>query len=223
MGFQSFRTAAIAWPIAPGSVRWVHVNEKAYYERRAPEYDDWWLGTGLFASRDRPGWHDEVEALGAAVSALPACRVLDVACGTGFLTRRLRGDITALDQSDAMLAIAAGRVPGARLVRADIPPLPFADDSFDRVFTSHFYGHLEDPAEFLAEARRVAAELVVVDSAGPDREEVQRRKLNDGSEHEVYKRWFRGATLATEIGGEVLFEGDWFVAVRASRDHRQRD
>ena len=35
---------------------------KAYYEARAPEYDDWWLGTGLFAERDRPGWEEEREA-----------------------------------------------------------------------------------------------------------------------------------------------------------------
>jgi hypothetical protein len=26
-----------------------------YYDRRAPEYDDWYMGTGLFAQRDRPG------------------------------------------------------------------------------------------------------------------------------------------------------------------------
>ena len=35
-----------------------------YYERRAAEYDDWWLGTGLFAPRSRPGWHEDVDALG---------------------------------------------------------------------------------------------------------------------------------------------------------------
>ena len=30
----------------------------AYYAQRAPEYDDWWLSTGLFAARDRPGWQE---------------------------------------------------------------------------------------------------------------------------------------------------------------------
>ena len=42
--------------------------------------------------------------------------------------------------------------------------LPFADGSFDRVLTGHFYGHLpEDERDaFLGEARRVAAELVVI-------------------------------------------------------------
>ena len=29
---------------------------RGYYEQRASEYDDWWLGTGQFARRDRPGW-----------------------------------------------------------------------------------------------------------------------------------------------------------------------
>jgi len=26
---------------------------RSYYEQRAPEYDDWWLGTGLFEARER--------------------------------------------------------------------------------------------------------------------------------------------------------------------------
>src|SRR5213079_2215176 len=90
-------------------------------------------------------WDDEVAQLVATVAALEPCRVVDVACGTGFLTRHLRGEVTALDQSEAMLAIAAERLPGARLVRADVPPLPFGDLELDRVFTSHFYGHLEQP------------------------------------------------------------------------------
>jgi len=32
----------------------------AYYDQRAAEYDEWYTGAGLFARRDRPGWHDEV-------------------------------------------------------------------------------------------------------------------------------------------------------------------
>ena len=30
-----------------------------YYERRSAEYDDWYLGSGLFAERDRPGWDED--------------------------------------------------------------------------------------------------------------------------------------------------------------------
>ncbi len=119
------------------------VAVKQYYDTRAPEYDEWYLGRGRFAHRERPGWQEEVAELERVVAALPPLRTLDVACGTGFLTRHLRGEITALDQSERMLAIAGERMPDATLVRGDALELPFDDDSFDRVFTGHFYGHLE--------------------------------------------------------------------------------
>jgi ubiquinone/menaquinone biosynthesis C-methylase UbiE len=192
---------------------------KEYYDTRAPEYDDWYLGTGRFASRDRGGWHEAVEQLTQTVAALPPARTLDVACGTGFLTRHLPGSVTGLDQSDRMIEIARERVPEAAFVQTDAIPLPFDDASFDRVFTGHFYGHLEagTTEAFVAEARRVAPELIVVDSAvRPDheREEVQERILNDGSAFDVYKRYFDGAELAEELGGgTVLHESDWFVMV----------
>src|SRR4051812_18137149 len=194
-------------------------NVKTYYDRRAPEYDDWWLGEGLYADRNRPGWHDELRLLEEEIATLPPVRTLDVACGTGFLTRHLRGDVVGLDQSETMLRIAAGRMPAARLVRGEAVPLPFPDGDFDRVFTSHFYGHVlaEEREPFLREARRVGTELVVVDSAcreGVPAEEWQERILDDGSAHRVYKRFFTGAGLAAELGGgRVLHDGTWFVVV----------
>lgn len=195
---------------------------RAYYDRRAGEYDDWWLGTGLFARRDRPGWTDEVQALIRLIGALPPGRVLDVACGTGFLTRHLRGDVVALDQSAQMVALTAARVPHAEVRQGDAVPLPFDDHQFDRLLTSHFYGHLV-PGErepFLAEARRVARRVVVVDAArrpGAGAEEWQWRRLNDGSRHTVYKRFFEPHELAGELGGgaTILHAGDWFVVVEA--------
>ena len=191
-----------------------------YYDRRAAEYDQWYMGTGLFADRDRPGWHDERDALCAVVAALPAASTLDAACGTGFLTRHLRGAVTGLDQSEQMLAIARARRPDGQFVAGDALALPFTDGAFERVLTGHFYGHL-DAAErdrFLAEAERVAPELVVIDShlqPGHQPEEWQQRLLNDGSTHTVYKRYFTGDGLADELGGgDVLLDGEWFVAVR---------
>ena len=195
---------------------------RAYYDRRAAEYDDWWLGTGLFASRERPGWAAEVARLEAVLAALEPAATLDVACGTGFLTRHLHGTVTAVDQSPEMVAIAARRAPGARVLRADAAALPFAAGAFDRVVTSHFYGHLlaAERAPFLAEARRVGRELIVVDSAlrpGEAAEAWQERVLGDGSRHRLYKRWLTAEALATELGGATttLHEGRWFVVVAA--------
>ena len=203
-------TAMIQWPM------------KQYYDTRAPEYDEWYLGLGRFAKRHRPGWDDERKALMQALAALPPSRTLDVACGTAFLTCHLRGEITALDSSPQMLAIARERLPDATLVEGDALELPFEDGTFDRVFTGHFYGHLAHAERelFLAEARRVARELVVVESAvRPDheREEWQERILNDGSRFQVYKRYFDVDGLAAELGGgRVLHAGDWFVMVSAA-------
>ena len=194
---------------------------KAYYEARAPEYDDWWLGTGRFADRDRPGWEEEREALIASLATLEPARTLDVGCGTGFLTQHLPGSVTGLDQSASMLELAAARVPNAGFVESDALRLPFADNTFDRVFTSHFYGHLEEAERlrFLGESRRIAPELVVADAALRDDVqpvEWQERILNDGSRWQVYKRFFAPDELAAELGGaETLFAGRWFVVVRS--------
>jgi ubiquinone/menaquinone biosynthesis C-methylase UbiE len=193
---------------------------KAYYDRRAPEYDDWWLGQGLYVDRERPGWEDELRGLEGAILDLPPVRTLDVACGTGFLTRHLRGDVVGLDASERMLEVAREQAPQARFEHGDALSLPFADGAFDRVFTSYFYCHLEDGERkrFLAEARRVASELVVVASIRGDGDEPERwedRRLKDGSEWQVYKRVFAGPDLAAELEGEVVFQGRWFVVVRA--------
>lgn len=192
-----------------------------YYERRAAEYDEWYRGTGRFVDRHRPGWDEELERLEQVIASLPWARTLDVACGTGFLTRHLAGPVVALDRSPSMVAMARGRTPGGRAVVGDALQIPAAGGAFDRVFTGHFYGHLP-PGEreaFLAEVDRVAVELVVVDSAlrpGIEPEQWQERVLNDGSAHRVYKRYLSARQLAAEIGGEVLLEGRWFVAAHAT-------
>ena len=175
---------------------------RAYYEKRAPEYDDWWLGTGQFAARERPGWDADVEALGAVLRGLAPVRTLDLACGTGFLTRWLPGYVVGVDQSPAMLELARARRPDAAFVQGDaLAPRP----GFERIFSAHFYGHLDE--EQRAQLKALPCdELVVVDSAlRPEgvAEDWQERVLDDGSRHSVYKRWFTAEGLAQELGGGV--------------------
>jgi ubiquinone/menaquinone biosynthesis C-methylase UbiE len=200
----------------------------AYYDARAEEYDQWYEGEGRYRDRERPGWSDEVDAVVRLVDALPPARTLDVACGTGFLTRHLRGFVVGLDQSPAMVAVAQERLPDGLALVGDALRLPFADASFDRIVTGHFYGHLvpDERAAFLDEARRVARELIVIDTAprpDPDapRETWEERVLNDGSKHRVFKRFLTAAEILEELGeaggtGEALMDGQWFAAVRAT-------
>lgn len=200
---------------------------REYYEARADEYDEWYLGLGRFRELDRPGWKGDLDELIATLEALPPARTLDLACGTGFLTRHLPGQIIGLDQSERMVEIARRRMPGSEVIRGDALAPPFVDGAFDRVFSGHFYGHLRaaERERFHAQARRLAPELVVVDSGvRPDREpeECQERVLNDGSRFTVYKRYFAAEGLAEELGGgEVLFASRWFVAVLARPSRSQ--
>ena len=145
--------------------------------------------------------------------------VLDVACGTGFLTQHLRGELVALDQSARMVGIAAARMPHARVLQGDVGQLPFGDGEFDRVFTSHFLHHLspDQRTAFIADARRVGRELVVVEDvrrADAPAEEWHQRVLSDGSRHHIHRHSFTAAELVSELGaGQVLHEGRWFVVV----------
>lgn len=195
--------------------------ERSYYNQRALEYDDWYLGTGLYAERARPGWQEEVEALRSILRSLSAQTVLDIACGTGFLTRHLPGQVAAIDQSPAMLQVAHARLPTALVVQADAFRLPFRSGAFDCASSGHFYGHLQGSsrARFLAESRRVARQLLIIDAAWREEvspEAMQERMLNDGSRHTVYKRYFTPAQLQAELGGgTVLHDGRWFVAILA--------
>jgi len=195
--------------------------ERYYYDRRALEYDDWYHGAGLFAQRDRPGWAEELGALKAVIASLSFTSTLDVACGTGFLTERLQGRVTGLDQSAAMLAIARSRVPLGAFVRGDALRLPFRSSQFAALVAAHFYGHLDETARqvFLSEARRVSDSILMIDAAAREdvpAEEHQERVLSDGSRHVVYKRYFTPERLIAEIGrGRTLYAGQWFVAVLA--------
>jgi ubiquinone/menaquinone biosynthesis C-methylase UbiE len=193
---------------------------KAYYHARAREYDDCWVGRGRYAKRDRPGWHEARAQLEGWIAELPPAKTLDVACGTGFMTRHLPGEVVGLDQSEAMLGVAREQSPGATFVQGDAFELPFPDGSFDRVFASYFYCHLdeEERLRFVAEARRLAPELVIVASrlqSGEEAERWDQRVLNDGTRWKVYKRVFVPEDLARELGGRVLHENRHFVVVRS--------
>jgi SAM-dependent methyltransferase len=183
-----------------------------YYARRAAEYD----ATGWEAFEDAE--REEVERF---VASLPPGRVLDIGCGTGYLTRLLRGAVVAVDRSTEMLELARTRVPAAELVRADVPPLPFADGVFDLAFSSNVYSHIEAAAtraEFIAAALRVARAVVILEQVwrpGRTRESYELRRLLDGSAYHVFKRYLTPDELARELHGVVVFTSGEFVAVRA--------
>jgi SAM-dependent methyltransferase len=86
----------------------------------------------------------------------PGTRLLDIACGSGYAACVAAGrgaEVAGLDASEALIAIARARTPGADFRVGDMFALPFDDDRFD-VATS-FNGIWKGCENALREARRV--------------------------------------------------------------------
>lgn len=187
----------------------------AYREPGANNVLSYFLGLG--ASADLDEIEDELDAVRRLLRDLPPTKYLDVGCGpTGEFTSQLTGTGCATDQSEAALRQLGRRLPRLPLLRADALRLPIADNSIGRVFMSHLYGLLlpDESAELLAEVRRVADEMVILDSGRPpgtEREGWQTRSLPDGTSYPIFRRHLDVETLADEIGGDPLFSGQYFV------------
>ena len=113
-------------------------EQVAYYRARAAEYD----ATSPLPADD--GAHGEL--LAALERFAPAGRVLELACGTGQWTATLAAhaaQLTALDSSPEMLAIAGRRVRGnpVRFVEADVFTWE-PDGRYDVVFFSAWLSHV---------------------------------------------------------------------------------
>jgi SAM-dependent methyltransferase len=102
-----------------------------------------------------PTYEEAIRRLGIG----PGQRVLEVGCGSGVFLRAAaeRGaQVSGLDASPELIAIARARVPAADLRVGDLQFLPYPDDAFDLVagFNSFFFA--ADMVAALREAGRVA-------------------------------------------------------------------
>jgi len=107
-------------------------------------------------------WNEEMRAEALELLDLsPDDRVLDVGCGTGFGTEGLlqyTDDVHGLDQSIHQMEKAFekfGRTDRVNFYRGDAERLPFADDSFDAVWSSGSIEYWPNPVDALAEFRRI--------------------------------------------------------------------
>jgi ubiquinone/menaquinone biosynthesis C-methylase UbiE len=149
----------------------------------------------------------------------PGRKVLDVGCGTGTLLLQIRRsfpsvDLTGLDPDPRALARAKRKAERERApIRFDegfADALPYSDASFDRVFSSMMFHHVEadDKEKMLREVRRVLApggSLHLMDFAGPEASDGfiarllhSHARLKDNSESRILE-WMRQAGLADPI------------------------
>lgn len=116
-----------------------------------PEAYERWLVPTVF----RPFAAD----LARRVTARAPRRVLELAAGTGVLTRELvaatSAEVTATDLNDAMVGLGREKEPGATWRRADAMQLPCGDGEFDVIACQFGVMFFPDKPAAFAEARRV--------------------------------------------------------------------
>jgi 2-polyprenyl-3-methyl-5-hydroxy-6-metoxy-1,4-benzoquinol methylase len=106
-------------------------------------------------------------AVGESIEGREIKSTLEVGCGEGFSTAKLRemlpadSTLRACDVEQRLVNEARQRNPGITIERESIYELPHADASYDAVFVMEVLEHLDDPARGLAEVCRVSKRWVI--------------------------------------------------------------
>ncbi|HLE67334.1 MAG TPA: class I SAM-dependent methyltransferase [Burkholderiales bacterium] len=187
----------------------------AYYAGRAAEYEL------VYAKPERQG--DLAHLRERVCGLLAGCRVLEIACGTGWWTEVIASEaaeVTAIDLSDEMLAIARGKLyPQGRVtfMRGDCHALPQFGRRHDALLGAFWWSHVPRARldAFLAGAEQAIAAgglLLFIDnryvegSSTPvarrdaEGDTYQLRSLADGSMHEVLKNFPEAEELRARAG-----------------------
>lgn len=192
-----------------------------YYDDRASEYDEIYLyGKGSTALNNSTAYIEETEKLKKIVSDICFGDLIDIPCGTAFWLPSYAEKCNSLllvDQSLRMLEISRKRAhrngidDRCKIVQADILNSKWKFNKFDIVLIGFFLSHLTKQEEniFLSGIKnslKKRGKLLILDSAWShkraethQKEGRRIRRLNNGTEFEIYKKYFEPNDIK-EIG-----------------------
>ncbi|GAA1944824.1 methyltransferase domain-containing protein [Kitasatospora viridis] len=122
--------------------------ERSGWARRSRTYDE---GFGAMTAALHPALLD-------AAGVGPGVRMLEVGCGSGRLSALAlsRGaEVVATDAVAQMVDVAAEALPAAKVLRAELPGLPFGDAGFDAAVGAFVINHVPDPPAAARDLARV--------------------------------------------------------------------
>src|SRR4249919_3371270 len=207
---------AVAEP-PPATIPDVDATMLAYYEARAPEYDDWYLRRGRYERGPihDAAWNAELDIAGRWLDALPiAGEIVELAAGTGWWSPLLagKGELSLYDGNPGPLDRARERLVAHRL-RAHLhvrDAWAEPDRTVDAVFTGFWLSHVPRARldAFLAIVRRwlkPGGIFAFIDSL-PDpqssaadhptpADDLSVRRLDDGREFTVVKVYYEPGEL----------------------------
>lgn len=213
-----------------------------YYDERASEYDQVYSGKGPAFPNPLSYKRDVLEIQNIA-SQFGRNRLIDIACGTGFwlpLYSQNCTEITLLDQSEKMLVQSRKRAKNecilekCNFIQGNFFDVNLKPDSFDSAIIGFLLSHLDNEftKRFFSKLNEILclhSEILIIDSAWSDERQIyrekegeQHRKLNDGREFTIFKKYFERdefGLLLKKNGYRIKHEffGDAFFAVLAER------
>lgn len=163
---------------------------------------------------------------------------LDLGTGPGHIPillaqRAPRAEIIGIDAAHHMLALARAKIEAAgltgrvRVQHADAKELPFADGTFDVVFSNTILHHIPDPAPFVTQALRVlrpGGTLMIRDLFRPETEQQAWALVDKHAEGatEMQRQLFfdslHAALTVDEARALLQDVGAGFARVRATSD-----
>ena len=216
----------------------------AYYEARAPEYDDWYLRRGRYERGPihDAAWNAELDAAGRWLDGLPISgQIVELAAGTGWWSPLLagKGELSIYDMAEAPLDRARDRLL-AHGLRAHIHTRDAwaePDRKVDALFAGFWLSHVERDrlGAFLGLVRRWLRDggtFAFIDSL-PDPQsgaadhvrpagDRSVRKLDDGREFEIVKVYYTPSELQAALleagfaSADVTSTGRFFLLGRAT-------
>jgi ubiquinone/menaquinone biosynthesis C-methylase UbiE len=203
-----------------------------YYNERASEYEEAYTdGTGTASITDPTVFTTEIGVLERLVRGFGRGHLLDLACGTGYWLPLYIGNcsrVTLFDQSERMLSECERKVrrqavaDRCSLVRGDVFDYDFARRAYDCALIGFLLSHTSEAQEHLVmqvlrNSLRPGAGFLILESAWTDvrarfnqKVEQQTRRLNDGTEFQIYKRY---------IGREDIGAWDRKYGLRTTIEH----
>ena len=212
-----------------------------YYNERAPEYDDIYLGK-------QPGMPEpefyikDVEKIKAICSAFGKGHIIDIGCGTGFWLpyyARNCSEITLVDQSRRMLCECQKKVEASaadkaiHYVKGNFFDVRFFSRIFDSAVVAFLISHLseEDTKVFFEKLRKILkphANVLWIDgfwselrSRYREKSGLQERTLVDGRSFTILKRYFDEYDIKSTIQDygmviDSIYTGNIFFAANAT-------